>query len=101
MYEHIVLLKFKEHNGTVLDHEDALKTVNSFKASIPGIVDLSAGINVSEETENTHGYSLAIRVTFEDQQACRDYGQHPLHLQLLQNIGPWVDGVVVADYPFN
>lgn len=101
MYEHIVLLKFKEHNGTVLNHEDALKTVNSFKASIPGIVDLSAGINVSEETENTHGYSLAIRVTFEDQQACRDYVPHPLHQQFLQDIGPWIEDVVVADYLFN
>ncbi|MFD1954579.1 Dabb family protein [Paenibacillus thailandensis] len=41
-----------------------------------------------------------MRVTFEDQQACRDYIQHPLHQSLLQSIGPFVEGIVVMDYPF-
>ncbi|WP_308531272.1 Dabb family protein [uncultured Paenibacillus sp.] len=44
--------------------------------------------------------ALRIRVTFEDQQASRDYIQHPLHQGLLQSIGPFVEGIVVMDYPF-
>ncbi|MDP4097121.1 Dabb family protein [Paenibacillus sp. P96] len=100
MYEHIVLIKFKD-SFTLDKQEEAVKQAHSFKDAIAGIVGLSAGINVTEETENRHGYSLAIRITFEDQQACRSYIEHPLHQQFLQGIGPFVDGVVVADYPFN
>ena len=99
MYEHIVLLKLKP-NVTIDKQEEVVKYAHAFKDTIPGIVDLSAGINVSEEVEHKQGYTLGIRVTFTDQQACRDYIQHPLHQNLLQRIGPLVEGIVVVDYPF-
>lgn len=99
MFEHIVLLKLKPNIANA-EQEAAVKRVYDFKGNIPGIVDLSAGINATEEVEHTQGYTLGIRVTFENQQACRDYIQHPLHQQLLQSIGPFVDGIVVMDYSF-
>ncbi|NRD79839.1 Dabb family protein [Bacillus sp. BRMEA1] len=99
MYEHIVILKLGS-KVTIYEQEEAVKLVHTFKETIPGIVDLSAGINVSEEVEHKQGYTLGIRVTFENQQACRDYIQHPLHQNLLQRIGPLVEGIVVMDYPF-
>jgi Stress responsive A/B Barrel Domain len=99
MYEHIVLLKLGP-NVTIDEQEEAVKHAHAFKDAIPGIVDLSAGINVSEEVEHKQGYTLGIRVTFTNQQACRDYIQHPLHQNLLQRIGPLVEGIVVVDYPF-
>ncbi len=98
MFEHIVLLKLKS-NVTADQQEDVVKLAQAFKSKIPGIVDLSAGINVTEEVEHSQGYTLGIRVTFEHRQACRDYVQHPLHQNLLQTIGPLVDGIVVMDYP--
>ncbi|MFF2910968.1 Dabb family protein [Paenibacillus sp. NPDC057934] len=98
MYEHIVLFKFNE-KGTTEKQEQAIRQVQSFKGNIPGIVELSAGINETEETANMNGYALGIRVTFQDQQACRDYMNHPLHQELLQSVGPLVDNVVVVDYP--
>ncbi|QRG66658.1 Dabb family protein [Brevibacillus choshinensis] len=99
MFEHVVLLKFKP-NVVIAEQEDTVKRVYDFKGKIPGIVDLSAGINITEEVEHTQGYTLGIRVTFENQQACRDYIQHPLHQNLLQSIGSFVEGIVVMDYPF-
>ncbi|MBB6634172.1 Dabb family protein [Cohnella thailandensis] len=99
MFEHIVLLKFKPDVPNEVK-DGAIKRAHDFKGNIPGIVDLSAGINVTEEVEHMQGFTLGIRVTFEDQQACRDYIQHPLHQQLLQSIGPYVEGIVVMDYPF-
>ncbi|WP_373233025.1 Dabb family protein [Cohnella sp.] len=99
MFEHIVLLKFKP-DVSIEVKESAIKRAHDFKGNIPGIVELSAGINVTEEIEHMQGFTLAIRVTFEDQKACRDYIQHPLHQSLLQFIGPFVDGIVVMDYPF-
>ncbi|MED4228220.1 Dabb family protein [Neobacillus cucumis] len=99
MYEHIVLLKLRP-NVTIEEQEEAVKHAHAFKDAIPGIVDLSAGINVSEEVEHKQGYTLGIRVTFANKQACHDYIQHPLHQNLLQLIGPLVEGIVVVDYPF-
>lgn len=98
MFEHIVLLKLKP-DASIVEQENAVKRAHDFKGNIPGIVDLSAGINVTEETEHAQGFTLGIRVTFENQQACRDYLQHPLHHNLLQSIGPFVEGIVVVDYP--
>ncbi|GAA4874868.1 Dabb family protein [Paenibacillus vulneris] len=98
MFEHIVLLKLKSPISTG-QKEEVIKQVYSFKGNIPGIVDISAGINVTEEVEHKHGYTLGIRVTFENEQACRDYIQHPLHQHLLQSIGSFVEGIVVMDYP--
>lgn len=99
MYEHIVLLKLKP-NFTIDEHEEVVKLTHAFKDKIPGIVDLSAGINVTEEVEHKQDYTLGIRVTFTNRQACRDYIQHPLHQSLLQQVGPFVEGIVVMDYPF-
>ncbi|MEF2966550.1 Dabb family protein [Paenibacillus sp. M1] len=98
MFEHIVLLKFKPDVSDT-EKEDAVKRAHDFKGNIPGIVDLSAGINMTEEKEHMQGFTLGIRVTFEDQQACRDYVQHPLHQIFLRSIGPFVEGIVVMDYP--
>lgn len=99
MFEHMVLLKFKP-DVSIAEQKDAVRRAQNFKGEIPGIVDLSAGINVTEEIEHTQGFTLGIRVTFENQQACREYIQHPLHQNLLQSIGPFVDGIIVIDYPF-
>ncbi|MGZ7444831.1 Dabb family protein [Paenibacillus sp. TH7-28] len=98
MFEHIVLLKLKP-NVSIEQQEDVVKRAHAFKRDIPGIVDLSAGINVTEEIEHKQGYTLGIRVTFENQQACRDYIQHPLHQNFLQSMGPFAEGIVVMDYP--
>ncbi|MDR9853658.1 Dabb family protein [Paenibacillus sp. VCA1] len=98
MFEHIVFLKFKPDVSNT-EKENAVKRAQDFKGNIPGIIDLSAGINVTEEIEHMQGFTLGIRVTFEDQQACREYIQHPLHQALLQSIGPFVEGIVVMDYP--
>jgi len=98
MFEHIVLLKFKPDVSNT-EKEDAVKRAHDFKGNIPGIIDLSAGINMTEEKEHMQGYTLGIRVTFDSQQACRDYIPHPLHQALLQSIGPFVEGIVVMDYP--
>ncbi|MBU5344745.1 Dabb family protein [Paenibacillus lautus] len=48
MFEHIVLLKFKP-DVSIEVKESAIKRAHDFKKNIPGIVELSAGINVTEE----------------------------------------------------
>ncbi|MCM2998690.1 MULTISPECIES: Dabb family protein [Paenibacillus] len=99
MFEHIVLLKFKPDVSTA-KKEEAVMQVYDFKGNIPGITEITAGMNVTEEKEHMQGYTLGIRVSFESQQACQDYIQHPLHQEFLQAIGPYVEGIIVMDYPW-
>lgn len=56
MFEHIVLLKFKPDVSNT-EKETAVKRAHDFKRNIPGIVDLSAGINITEETEHMQGFT--------------------------------------------
>ncbi|MCT2535398.1 Dabb family protein [Aquibacillus koreensis] len=98
MYEHIVL--FKLNSNITDDKEKALVSqLQSFKEKIPGIVELTAGINVTEEVENKHGYTLALRITFEDKQALDHYLPHPVHQAFVSSLDGYIENVVVADYP--
>lgn len=97
MYEHIVTFKF---NGNItLEKEQALlKQIKAFKGKIPGIVELTAGINCTEEIENIHGYTLGLRITFENKQALDNYLPHPIHQQFVSSLYEVIDNVIVVDY---
>ncbi|MEF3308488.1 Dabb family protein [Paenibacillus sp. GYB004] len=98
MYEHLVSFRFKAPL-TFEKERELLDALHSFRGNIPGIVELTAGINVTEETGNIHGYTLGLRVTFEDREALRLYGPHPLHQRFVQMLDGILDNVVVVDYP--
>lgn len=98
MYEHLVLFKFKsELPDSRL--QPLIQTLHAFKGVIPGIVELTAGVNVTEETENRHGFTLALRVTFADRESLDAYGPHPAHRAFVSLLDGLVEQVVVADYP--
>ncbi|WP_426449489.1 Dabb family protein [Paenibacillus sp. S-38] len=98
MYEHIVAFRFKEGIPPEKERE-LLAQLHSFKGRIPGIIELTAGVNATEEYGNIHGYTLGLRVTFESLEALRAYGPHPVHQQFVQSLGGILDNVVVIDYP--
>lgn len=100
MFEHLVSFKFNE--TYTADKEKALlDTLMTFKERIPGIVELTAGVNVTEEVDNIHGYMLGLRVTFQDQEALRQYGPHPVHQQFVKLLDGMLEKVVVIDYPIS
>lgn len=100
MFEHLVSFKFNETYSS--DKEQLLlDTLMAFKEKIPGIVDLTAGINVTEEVNNRQGYSLGLRVTFQDREALRQYGPHPVHQQFVKLLDGILDNVIVIDYPIS
>ena len=98
MYEHLVTFKFKEDISEEKKKE-LLDLLHGFKGVIPGMVDMSAGFNETKETENIHGYSLGLRVTFEDQLSLDQYGPHPAHQQFVQALDGLIDNVIGVDYP--
>lgn len=98
MYEHLVFFKF--NNNVASDKQkELLDQLLSFRGRIPGIVDISAGINVTEEIDNIKGYTLGLRVTFEDLASLRAYGPHPVHQAFVQSLAGILDDVIVVDYP--
>ncbi|MNN67557.1 Stress responsive A/B Barrel Domain protein [compost metagenome] len=98
MYEHLVAFKFNE-NYNPQSEEKLLQTLLALKDAIPGIVELTAGVNATEETENIHGYTLGLRVTFADQEALRQYGPHPAHRHFVELLEGIIENVIVVDYP--
>ncbi|PLS03351.1 Dabb family protein [Neobacillus cucumis] len=98
MYEHMVFFKFKE-NITPEKEQELLEKLLSFKGVIPGIVELSAGINVTAEEERKQGYGLGLRVTFDNKESLDQYGPHPAHQDFVKSLDNVIENVVVVDYP--
>ncbi|MBD2870573.1 Dabb family protein [Paenibacillus arenilitoris] len=98
MYEHLVAFKFND-GITPAKRQELLDQLLAFRGRIPGIVDLSAGINVTEEAENVHGFTLGLRVTFEDRASLQAYGPHPVHQAFVKSLDGLLDNVIVVDYP--
>lgn len=84
MYEHLVVFKFNT-NITADKKQELLDQLLGFQGRIPGILDISAGLNVTEEVENVHGYTLGLRVTFDSLESLRAYGPNPVHQQFENN----------------
>ncbi|MEK4329271.1 Dabb family protein [Paenibacillus sp. FSL R7-0297] len=98
MYEHLVAFQFNEHFKPGSE-EGLIAVLLGLKDQIPGIVEITAGVNMTEETENIHGYTLGLRVTFTDQEALRQYGPHPAHRAFVARLEGILENVVVVDYP--
>ncbi|QGQ98144.1 Dabb family protein [Paenibacillus psychroresistens] len=98
MYEHLVSFKFNEKMNPQKAKE-LIEVLLDFKTQIPGIIELTAGINETAEVDNIHGYSLGLRVTFQDKAALLQYGPHPAHQQFVKLLDGLVENVVVIDYP--
>ncbi|MDQ6420400.1 Dabb family protein [Paenibacillus sp. LHD-117] len=98
MYEHLVFFKFHT-NVASAKQQELLDQLLGFRDQIPGIVDISAGLNVTEETDNVHGYTLGLRVTFDNLESLRAYGPHPVHQEFVKSLDGLLDNVIVVDYP--
>lgn len=97
MIEHLVVFKFNDKT-TLAKQQEWVAQLLALQEQIPGIVALTAGINVTEETDRIQGYTIGLRVTFEDQDALRAYGPHPVHQAFVASLGGWVEDVIVVDY---
>ncbi|HDR3901617.1 TPA: Dabb family protein [Bacillus cereus] len=97
-YEHMVFFKWNQ-NITRENESELVKELLCFKELIPGILDISAGHNITEETDKIQGYTLGLRITFENQQALKDYAVHPVHQSFKEKIKGIYDNVLVTDYP--
>ncbi|WJM06144.1 Dabb family protein [Paenibacillus sp. PK1-4R] len=97
MFEHLVVFKLNDKT-TLAKQQEWVAQLLALQEQIPGIVTLTAGINTTEETDRIQGYTIGLRVTFEDQDALRAYGPHPAHQAFVASLDGWVEDVIVVDY---
>ncbi len=94
MITHIAIYKFKE--GTVAKEIDlALSEVKSLKDKVRGLVDILAGKNYNKWNE---GFTYAIVVLAENQEALDAYRAHPDHAKIAEILDKMEDKGIGIDF---
>jgi hypothetical protein len=95
MVEHVVLFKWRE-DAAPGDIARAIQGLKNLKNDIPGIVDLTVGDNFSNRSQ---GFQCGLVVRFEDRRALEEYGPHPAHQAVVQNLlAPIRVDIIAVDY---
>lgn len=93
---HVVAFKFKP--GTAPEKiKEVVDAFRALKDSIPVIVSLESGTNVSPEKLNK-GFTHCFILTFRNEKDRDAYLVHPSHQAFGKLVGPAVDDVFVIDF---
>ena len=97
MVEHIVLFRWtKEASQEAVDN--ALAELRGLQGKIPGIVDISSGVNF---TDRAKGYTHVLIMHFADRAALEAFGPHPEHQRVVHNfVSPIRAESLVFDHEF-
>ena len=72
------------------DKARAAREIRAFQGTIPGLIDVAVGENLSPRGQ---GYTFTGLMRFEDRAACDAYAAHPLHVALLEWLVPLIEPV--------
>ncbi|MGH9519759.1 MAG: Dabb family protein [Terriglobales bacterium] len=89
MFIHIFGFRWKPH-ATAADQARASEQILAFRGSIPGLISVHVGPNLSPRGQ---GYTFAGLMTFTSSADCEAYSAHPAHLALLDWLVPLIDPV--------
>lgn len=95
--EHLCLFKLKP-DTTDSDKAFMIQSFLRLKGVIPGLLEVSIGENVTEETEYAHGYNLGMRMRFQSHEHLRNYLLHPEHVKVSQFVFSKISEVSVCDF---
>lgn len=95
MVEHFVLFKLKE--GTSEGQKQAVIDGLKGLSSIDGVIEMSVGINHSEEGKSK-GFEVGMRIGFRDQAALNAYLPSEQHQSTVNRIKEHFADVIVFDY---
>ncbi len=83
MLKHIVFFQF--HPEQKLRKQEAVEKILSMRGQIPGLVELTAGVDVKHSARS---WDVALIATLIDQKALDDYDQHPFHQPVKEFLKP-------------
>jgi hypothetical protein len=94
MLLHVVLYRWKPH--TTQDKiTKVLEGIQKLKEVVPGIRDIYSGENIGRASK---GYTHAVVVLAEDEEALAEYKAHPLHQTILGEVDDIKDEGVGVDF---
>lgn len=95
MIEHLVMFKFKPVVSAA-EMEAAAAALRALKAQVPGVLEITAGMNF---TERSQGHQMGLLVRLKDKAALEAYSAHPAHRSVVETlIKPKVDNILALDY---
>lgn len=99
--EHICLFKCKSNTDeAIMNH--MIDLFMGLKGVIPGILEVTIGINVTDKLHRKHGYHMGLRMLFETHDHLRLYLIHPEHLKVSEYVFSVIDDVTVCElFDFN
>jgi len=89
MFIHIFGFRWKPA-ATAADQARATQAILAFRGTIPGLIEVHAGPNLSPRGR---GYTFAGLMKFATKAECDAYSTHPAHLALLEWLIPLIDPV--------
>lgn len=95
MIDHLVLFRWRD--GAPQESIDAaIEGLRGLKDQIPGIVDLTCGVNFCDRAK---GYHVGLFVRFTDRAALEAYGPHAAHQRVVQELlVPIREDVIALDF---
>lgn len=97
-WQHIVFFKFNEKSTNEYE-QCLLNLLLSFKKTIPGIVELTAAFNETDELDRIQGFRLGLQIIFENKQSLIAYATNSNHLYFQEQLAPVFENAIVVDYP--
>ena len=94
--KHIAFFKFKS-DRTPDQITEVWRIMESLPERIPGILDLSWGVNTSPEGLS-QGFTHSFVMLFESVEARDAYLPHPVHQEAVQLVIPHLESVIVCDH---
>lgn len=95
MIEHIVLLRWTE-NASQEAIDAVMVELRGLKDKIPGIADVSSGVNFSERGK---GFTHGLVFHFKDRTSLEGYLPHPEHQRVVQKLlNPIRADTIIFDY---
>jgi hypothetical protein len=94
--QHVVCFKFKP-TATPADIQKVERAFHFMKRTIPLIVSMESGTNVSKENKDK-GFTHCFILTFKSEQDRDAYIVHPEHKNFGKMVGPMLDDVFVIDF---
>jgi hypothetical protein len=89
VFIHIFGFRWKGHASDE-DKSRAAREIRGFQGTIPGLMDVAVGENVSPRGQ---GYAFVGLMRFTDRAACDAYATHPAHVALLEWLVPLIEPV--------
>lgn len=96
--DHVVVIWLKDH-GNVQQQQQMIERSKQFN-KIPGVLSVSVGVTLpSTRPVVDSSFDLALVMRFANEQALREYDQHPIHKKAVQELlAPLAAKFVIYDF---